>query len=395
MLKNIIVFMAAFFLISGFLAFGQDDYGISIVQADDGGYVFLGYSKSYTFGHYDFLIYKLDSSGNKVWRKHYGGALEDYGRNIQKTSDGGYLICGQGLSYTNGGSDILIYKLDSDGNKQWRRSFGGTSYDGAFSCGETADGGYFAFGTSYSYSHGVEDFILYKLDSSGNKVWRKHYGGSGDERGAVALNIPSDGGYILLGESNSYTFGEDDLLIYRLDSSGNKIWRKHYGGSGDEGVWDWWPSGKSLVQTADGGFVFCGFSKSYSYGNWDIIAYKIDSGGNKVWRKNYGGADEDQGYAIQQTSDGGYIIAGSTVSYTYGSYDFILFRLDSMGNKIWRKNYGGSNSDSAMCIKQVTDEGYVVSGFTRSYVYTPGKWDFLLYKLDSAGNKVWRKHFGK
>jgi len=395
MINSITGPMVVFWFLSVGVTFAPHDSGYSVVQAADGGYVFLGYSNSYTYGGFDFLLYKLSSSGNKMWRKNYGGNWDDRGYNIQKTSDGGYLIAGESYSYTNGSSDFLVYKLSSNGNKEWRKHFGGPQFERAHSCGETADGGYFVFGASSSYSYGSDDFLLYKLDSDGNKVWRRHFGGANSDYGTVALNLPSDGGYLLLGQSESYTFGQRDFLIYRLDSNGNKMWRKHFGGSLDDGVWDLRPGGNCLVQTADGGFAFSGFSLSYTNGSWDILVYKIDSAGNKIWRKNFGGTMIDQAYAIQQISDSGFVVAGYSISYTHGSNDFIIYRLNSAGNKVWRRHYGGTDLDRAFCILQSTEGGFAVSGYTYSYVYTPEYPDFLLYKLDSSGNKVWRKHYGK
>jgi len=395
MSKHIIAFMFIFCFLFAVVSFSQDDRGYSVVQANDGGYIFLGTSNSYTYGSYDMLVYKLDSLGNKVWRKHYGGTLDDRGYYIQRTSDNGYLICGMSLSYKIGNADFLLYKLDSNGNKLWRRNFGGTNNDYASSCGETADGDIFIFGTSASYTRGSYDFLIYKLNSSGNKVWRKHYGGTADDSGAAAVNLPYDKAYLLFGDSYSYSYGGEDFLAYRLDFDGDKTWRKHYGGAADDTTRYYRTSGSAVIQTLDGGFVFCGSSTSYTHGDWDILVYKIDSVGNKVWRKNYGGTQTDGGKAIQQTSDGGYVLAGNSYSYTHGGSDLIVYRLDSAENKVWRKHYGGNSSDAAYCIKQTTDGGFVVSGETLSYTYSPGNYDFLLYKLDSDGNKEWRKHYGK
>jgi len=157
--------------------------------------------------------------------------------------------------------------------------------------------------------------ILFLMQFSTVKLypWFKHYGGTQRDLGA-SIQQTSDGGYIVAGYTESYTYGGDDFAIYRLDSSGNKVWFKHYGGISD----DW---GYSIQQTSDGGYVVAGGAESYSYGGGDFAIYKLNSSGNKVWFKHYGGASWDEAYSIQQTSDGGYIVAGYTSSFAHGGSD--------------------------------------------------------------------------
>jgi len=222
--------------------------------------------------------------------------------------------------------------------------------------------------------------ILFLLQFSAFKLypgWFKHYGGSGTDRGK-SIQQASDGGYIVSGETYSYTYGNSDFAIYKLNSSGNKVWFKHFGGSNSDYAY-------SIQQTSDGGYIVAGYTLSYTYGGADFAIYKLDSSGNKVWFKHYGGANDDYGRSIQQTSDGGYVVAGYTYSYTYGSEDFAIYKLNSSGNKVWFKHYGGANSDWAISIQQTSDGGYVVAGQSKSYTY--GDADFAIYKLDSNGDK--------
>jgi len=327
------------------------------------------------------LLFLCLFSADKVfpgWFKHYGGSNDDRGWSIQQTSDVGYIIAGTTESYTYGNGDFAIYKLNSSGSKVWFKHYGGTGYELGSSIQQTSDGGYIVAGTTGSYSHGGADFAIYKLNSSGNKVWFKHYGGaSGDDFGS-SIQQTSDGGYIVSGSTSSYTNGADDFAIYKLDSSGSKVWFKHYGGTGFE-------SGESIQQTSDGGYIVAGYTNSYTYGGYDFAIYRLDSSGNKVWFKHYGGTSDERALSIQQTSDGGYIVAGYTHSYTYGSWDFAIYKLNSDGNKTWLKHYGGSNSDQGQSIKQTSDGGYIVAGDTNSY--THGLDDCAIYKLDSDGNK--------
>jgi len=356
------------------------DQGYSGQQTSDGGYIVAGFTQSYTYGNKDFSIYKLDSSGNKVWFKHYGGSNDDYGYSIQQTSDGGYIVSGTTDSYTYGSSDFAIYKLDSSGNKVWFKHYGGTNFDSGREIQQTSDGGYIVAGYSLSYTNGDEDFAIYKLSSNGNKVWFKHYGGTGEDIPS-SIQQTSDGGYIVAGYANSYTYGLNDFAIYKLNSSGNKTWFKHYGGTVND-------SGYEIQQTSDGGYVVAGLTQSYTHGSFDFAIYKLDSNGNKVWFNHYGGSETDLAGSIQQTSDGGYVVAGYTESYTYGGYDFAIYKLNSSGNKVWFKHYGGSNDDYGYSIQQTSDGGYIVTGYSNSFTHgTEGAEDFAIYKLDSDGSK--------
>jgi len=355
----------------------SNDEAFSIQQTLDGGYIVAGYTQSYTHGGKDFAIYRLDSSGNKIWFRHYGGGSNDHGKSIQQTTDGGYIVAGQTWSFTYGGCDFGIYKLDSDGNKVWFKHYGGSGDDKACSIQQTSDGGYIVIGYGNSYAFGGYDFAIYKLNSSGNKIWFKHYGGTSDDFG-YSIQQTSDGGYGVAGRSHSYTNGSADYAIYKLDSNGNKVWFKHYGGTHFD-----YPL--SIQQTSDGGYVIAGESESYSYGNRDFAICRLDSSGNKIWFKHYGGSNYEGAHSIQQTSEGGYIVVGSTESYTYGSADVAIYKLNSNGNKVWFKHYGGTNTEYGHSIQQTTDGGYIVAGETGSYTF--GLRDFAIYKLDSNGDK--------
>ena len=321
----------------------------------------------------------------------------------QQTSDGGYIIAGTTESYVHsaGYSDILVYKLTAAGSKQWRKNFGGADNEHYGHVIQTSDGGYAVCGTSWTYTHGEDDFIVYKLSATGAKEWRKNYGGAFTERGGF-IQPTADGGYILCGVSDTYTNGGGDYIVYKLDAAGKKEWRKNYGGfSYDEG--------RVIRQTFDGGYIVAGHSFSYytqSTGGKtiplppppaDMLVYKLDAAGNKVWRKSYGGSGHEECHDIRQTADGGYIIIGETRSYnqTGSDYDFLVYRVDAAGTKLWRKNYGGDMNDFGFMCFATADGGYLLFGDSESYATGPPyDSDLLVYKVDSAGAKQWRKHYG-
>ena len=366
-------------------------------QTADGGTIIAGTTLSYTHGSADLLVYKLDAAGNKLWRKNYGGGDGDYYSRVIQTSDGGYAVCGQSYSYTHGSSDFLIYKLDASGAKLWRKNYGGSGHENCINVVQTSDGGYALSGYGDSFTHGMMDLLVYKLDASGAKLWRKNYGGSDYESRGYIIQT-SDGGYVLCGRAND---GMDaDFVVFRLDASGTKQWRKYYGGVGYE-------TATVVRQTADGGYMVGGYGNSYAtasssgrlkFVSDDFLVYKLDASGAKEWRKNYGGTDTEHLYDLYLTDDGGYILFGDSSSYNYSGtdYDFLIYKLDASGAKEWRKNYGGEYGEYGWMAFPLAGGGYLLFGDTDSYVHgTPGDdQDLLVYKVDAAGGKQWRKNYG-
>ena len=354
------------------------DWAFSVQQTSDGGYILAGETWSYGAGYSDFWLVKTDSDGKKEWDKTFGGTDRDKAESVQQTRDGGYIIAGETSSYGAGSEDFWLVKTDSSGNKEWDKTFGGTNDDVAYSVQQTSDDGYIIAGETSSYGAGYSDFWLLKTDSSGNKEWDKTFGGAKWD-GAQSVQQTRDGGYILTGCAQSYGAGLCDFWLVKTDSSGNKEWDKTFGGTRQD-------SAKSVQQTDDGGYIFAGFTQSYDAGHYneDFWLVKTDSNGNKAWDKTFRGSNDDRAESVQQTSDGGYILAGFTQSYGAGNKDFWLLKTDSDGNKEWDKTFGGGQRDWAFSVQQTDDGGYILAGVTGSY--GAGSSDFWLVKTDSMEN---------
>ncbi|PXF50224.1 MAG: hypothetical protein C4B55_06740 [Candidatus Methanophagaceae archaeon] len=304
------------------------------------------------------------------WSKTFGGSDYDFARSVQQTTDGGYIIAGETESYGAGSYDFWLVKTDSDGNKVWDKTFGGVGWDGAYSVQQTTDGGYIVAGFTDSYGAGGCDFWLVKTDANGNKVWDKTFGGARSD-GAKSVQQTADGGYIIAGATYSYGAGVSDFWLVKTDEKGNKVWDKTFGGARS----DW---AESVQQTADEGFIIAS-TESYGAGVSDFWLVKTDENGNKDWDKTFGGSGFDRASSVQQTADGGFILAGRTYSYGAGSYDAWLVKTDANGNKDWDKTFGGARSDWAESVQQTADEGFIIAGLTDSY--GAGSSDFWLVKV--------------
>lgn len=246
---------------------------------------------------------------------------------------------------------------------------------------QTDDGGYLIAGETRSYGAGFEDVWLIKTDASGNKVWDKTFGGSASDS-ASSIQPTSDGNFIVVGHTQSYGAGNLDVWLIKVDEDGNKIWDKTYGGILRE-------RGQAVQQTSDGGYIIAGTTNQA--GTDDVYLIKTDGDGNKSWEKIFGIVATDFGKGVRQTADGEYIIIGSAYTYTTSSYDGWLIKTDANGNKVWDKTYGAvALSDWAYAVQQTADGGYMAVG---EYGLRPNG-DLWLFKTDASGNLIWNKHFG-
>lgn len=329
------------------------------------------------------------------WARILGGYEDDFAESIQHTSDGGYIIAGFSTSDevnvgdNYGGQDYWVVKLNAQGNLIWQKNLGGSSNEIAYSVRETMDGGYVVAGESISSdfdvsdNNGGQDFWIVKLDEDGEIVWEKNYGGSEPDF-AYCIQQTMDGGYIVAGESKSGNFdvgdnyGGSDYWVIRLNGSGNLIWEKNFGGSGFDRAYD-------ICETIDGGFIVSGASSSNDFdvtnplGGQDIWVVKLTSGGVLDWERSFGSPMGESGYAIQQTSDGGYIVGG----------DEFLIKMDEGGDLEWETDL----SPAEIRTLAIDANGILVAGENDAPIQFGSK-DYWIAKVDEEGNFLWEKFYG-
>jgi len=297
----------------------RDLYIRSVLHLHDDGYIFVGIKPT---ERRPTVLVKTDVNGNQQWSKSFFD-LGD-AQSIQQTSDGGFILAGK--SYGAKGTDARLVKTDSNGSEQWSKTFG---LDGVYttsSVRETPDGGYILTGHIWwNENPRPREVWLLKADSNGTEQWNMTFGGAGQDF-VYSVQNTLDGGYILAGRTGS------DAWLLKTDANGNEQWDKTFGLDGFDRVY-------SVVQTSDGGYVLAGeidtaknpdFKGQILYKDNDAWLFKTDANGTLEWSKTIGGLKGDEARSVQQTSDGGYIIAGTTESYGSGGSDIWLVKIAGM-----------------------------------------------------------------
>jgi hypothetical protein len=366
------------------------------------------------------------------WQRTFGGTKDETLTCLEQTSDGGFILGGYSYSVADGnktsenfgGADFWVLRLDANGNKLWERSFGGSDDDFLYTLQQTADGGYILGGSSRSGvsgnktapNSGFSDFWAVRLDSQGAMLWDVSFGGSSSAF-LRSLQQTADGGFVLGGYSSSgrdgnktaSSFGNNDFWVVRLDASHNKIWDLSFGGGGRDAL-------SALQETADFGFVLGGASTLSANGSktspviglTDFWVVRLDPSGRQLWDRSYGGTNDDSLTSLQQTTDGGFILGGSSDSGATGNkstpnlggYDFWVVRVDGQGTILWDRSFGGSNNEALNSLQQTADGGFIVGGYSASGMdgtkTSPnlGLEDFWVVRLDADGNQLWDQSFG-
>jgi hypothetical protein len=345
--------------------------GFSVHQTADGGYIASGRTNSFGAGGYDAYLVKTDAIGDTLWTHTYGGSVDppqfgEQAQSVQQTGDGGYILAGNTKSFGAGGYDVWLVKTDANGDTLWTRPYGGSDEDQGKSVQQTTDGGYIVAGWTRSFGAGLYDVWILKTDANGDTLWTRAYGGDGPDY-AHSVQQTTDGGYIVGGYTASFGAGDHDFIyvydfwLLKTDANGDTLWARTYGG-------DQMELGLCVQQTTDGGYIMTGLTESFGAGGEGLYLVKTDANGDTLWTRTYGGTEDDRGWCVDQTTDGGYIIVGFTKSFSGGSTtDCYIVRTDANGDSLWTRHYGGIGQEWGYSVEQAADGSYIVTGYTDSF----------------------------
>jgi len=381
----------------------KEDNLLSVVEAVDGGYTAFGYTHSNdgdisdkTTTDNDYWVVKFTKDGIISWSKTYGGTSDDRGEKIFRTNDGGYILAGYSrsndgdVSVNAGLQDYWIVKINETGEVQWEKSFGFPGIDRAHSVIQTKDNGYFITGfldvtasegegndkRKKSEKHGVGEFWGIKLDSKGNKEWRRYYGGSDNDRSYDVLQT-EDNGFLMIGSSESNDFditnskGSYDFWAVKVNSEGTLVWQKSFGGSETDVAY-------AIAATGNGKYVIVGDTRSNdkditdAKGNADLWAIQIDGNGNLIWQKSFGGTEFETGRGIYKTNDGNFILTGNSrsndrdIPQNKGQSDALSILINPNGEVLWRSIIGGSEAEFATGCLETVDHKIIIVGSSES-----------------------------
>lgn len=274
---------------------------------------------------------------------------------------------------------------DGEGSstRAWERVFGTAGDDHGYSVAVTDDGGYAVVGYTGPHGNSSTDVYLIRTNSLGDTLWTETYD-AGESEAGYSVAVTADGGFVIAGHTQSIGSAEADVYLIRTNAVGDTLWTRTYGGSGND-------FGRGVRVTSDGGYLVVGTTTSYGAGGVDVYLIRTDNDGDTVWTRTFGGDQGDYGESLALTSDGGYVVAGHTNSFGAGDIDVYVIKTDAAGDTVWTRTYGGGSWDYGHAIAATADSGFVIVGRTESFGSGP---DVYVVKIDAAGDTLWARTYG-
>lgn len=364
------------------------DGGRAVIEAIDDGYIITGYTYSYGYGYADIYLLKTDYDGNVIWTNDFGGANMEYAYDLCHSVEGdGYIIVGYTATFGPGSKDFYMIRTDLSGDGMWAKMFGGEGVEIAKSIVSTSDGNYLICGSRQDSISVEDDIYVVKVEPNGNLIWEKIFGSEHSEMGEDIIET-SDGNILIAGSTGLYDIPGNnsgrnrDMYLLKIDQEGNFLHDGIYWVmEGNQGAYD---DGYAVCENEYGEYYIVGGCSRESVEVMDIAVVKTDSDLNVIWKNNFE-INESQFYdfakvAVIQVSGGGILVCGSFKYAATLDNDLFLMKIDSAGNEEWSGYYGGDGSDAAYAIEQTQDGNFVMAGHTSSY--GAGSFDVWLLKFD-------------
>ncbi|MFX1475124.1 MAG: hypothetical protein ACFFCO_06595, partial [Promethearchaeota archaeon] len=277
------------------------DYTYSLVECAAGGYALAGYSSSYSVGFRDLWLLRVDDNGLPMWNRSFGGVLGDFGRSLVECSDGGFAILGYSASFNSDDDDIYLVRTDQNGNLVWERVFGGAAYEYGYDIVECSGGGFAIAGERMVNVEDPADAYILRTNRTGHLLWDLALGDTGNDD-CYGI-IETSGGFVAVGSSNSFSTGDSDLWLMGISADGMLQWQQTFGGSSHDSGW-------SLIERGAGGFVLIGSTQSFGAGGEDLWLVYTDPNGNLLGHETFGGPYNDYGRALVELDDGTLVLTG-------------------------------------------------------------------------------------
>ncbi len=353
-------------LFNPFISFGQttffnsyggggNDYGKSIITTIDTAYAIIGATESFGSGNTDMYLFKIDSLGNLLWSKTYGGSNVDWGMDLKQTIDTGYILTG----YSNSESwdyNIYVVKTDALGDSLWTRTYGGNDWDFSYSIETTSDSGYVIAGETYSYGSGISDGYAIKLDRLGDTLWTKMFGGAGKDVFKDVVETKS--GDLLFAGAKTTPNGDTDYWLVKTDNLGNELWQYTAGDSLDEVI-------NNVIELIDSNYFFAGTKESITVTNLAMGYQKISENGIFIFGDLFDGPEKEEGqFIVQYHDETDIIFGGSTSSYGNGERDILSIKISQDGVGSIFITGGTAYDDISEEADTTADKGLVIVGTT-------------------------------
>jgi len=305
-----------------------------------------------------FLL-KIDQNGSVLWYKAYSspaGGLT--GASVEQTNDGGFIIGGT-LNFGTPTSEVLLLKTDANGNPQWAKTYGGYMDDYGSEAKQTLDGGYVIVGSARSFGTNFDDIYVIKTDGNGNLQWSKDIADSPidvvDHGNSIVQSV--DSGYVIAGYIDNPLGNNNDVGLIKVDKTGSLVWAKSYGGTGDDMAY-------SLITTSDGGYAVVGYTQSFGAGWTDAYIIKTDSAGNLSWSKTFGSVYGDEAHSVEEITSGNYFLSGFGTSANFLGRGATGIKLNANGDTVWAKVYG--DQGEVGWAAKVINNSYLIIGNSQS-----------------------------
>lgn len=320
-----------------------------------------------------------------IWQRTYGTTGREEAGYMIAVSSGGFLMCGNTDPGTGTNRDAWLLRVDANGNQLWNQSYPRDAPEWLKDVVECSDGGFAATGTAPDILGINDDVLVLRTDANGNQLWNSTFGGPNPEVGWAIIEV-SGGGFAVISYTDQNSAGLEDMWLIRLDANGNHLWNHTYGGAADDAGFD-------LTETS-GGFALFGRTESFGAGGSDMWLVHVDASGNHLWNQTYGGTDDEWGLGFRELANGDFGLCGDTLSFGPNAgvaTNAWFLRITATGTPLWNHSYGGTAIDWVIDFNELSD-GFVLCGASRSF--GAGGADGYIIRTDANGNLQWNETYG-